>query len=293
MTKIFIDPGHGGHDPGAQGNGLTEKVLVLQIGLRVRDILLSEYENVDVAMSRTTDVFVELSERANRAVRFGADGFVSIHLNAYVASANGTETFMHNNSNLPSLRNQLHRNILSEIRRYGTVTDRGLKSANFAVLRGTYQSMKTALTESLFITNARDAALLKRSEVIEAIARGHVNGIAAEFNLSKITAKEEEQFVNLNDALFASNIEAIRRLVRRHGVGDMSQRLENGTLPYEDLIGTLIKAMDAPAPTSVAPAHQEAWQKATSQGILNGERPKEPVSREQLATVLDRTGNLD
>lgn len=46
MVKIFIDPGHGGSDPGATGNGLQEKTLTLQIALALRTILTNEYEGV-------------------------------------------------------------------------------------------------------------------------------------------------------------------------------------------------------------------------------------------------------
>ena len=52
MVKIFIDPGHGGSDPGAVGFGLQEKNLTLDIANRVRDILMSEHENVSIKMSR-------------------------------------------------------------------------------------------------------------------------------------------------------------------------------------------------------------------------------------------------
>ncbi|MBA4538815.1 N-acetylmuramoyl-L-alanine amidase, partial [Bacillus aquiflavi] len=55
MVKIFIDPGHGGTDPGAVGNGLQEKNLTLQISTKIRDILVNEYNNVYVNMSRTGD----------------------------------------------------------------------------------------------------------------------------------------------------------------------------------------------------------------------------------------------
>jgi len=53
--RVYLDPGHGGTDPGAVGNGLQEKDLTLNIALQVRDILLANYV-VDVRMSRTTDV---------------------------------------------------------------------------------------------------------------------------------------------------------------------------------------------------------------------------------------------
>jgi len=81
MVKIYIDPGHGGNDPGAVANGLREKDLTLKIGLKLRDYL-SGYENVQIRMSRTTDKTVSLSERTNDANKWGADLFVSIHINA-------------------------------------------------------------------------------------------------------------------------------------------------------------------------------------------------------------------
>ena len=73
MVKIFIDPGHGGTDPGAVGNGLQEKNLTLQIATRVKNILLAEYNNVSVLMSRTGDTSLSLQERTNQANAWGAD----------------------------------------------------------------------------------------------------------------------------------------------------------------------------------------------------------------------------
>ena len=82
MVKIFIDPGHGGQDSGATGNGLREKVLTLEIATRIKNLLLSEYDNVTVKMSRTDDSYVTLTERTSSANAWGADYFLSIHINA-------------------------------------------------------------------------------------------------------------------------------------------------------------------------------------------------------------------
>lgn len=83
MVKIFIDPGHGGSDSGASGNGLQEKHVTLQIALALRTILLDEYQNVSVQLSRTSDQTVSLTQRTNAANSWGADFFLSIHINAY------------------------------------------------------------------------------------------------------------------------------------------------------------------------------------------------------------------
>jgi N-acetylmuramoyl-L-alanine amidase len=78
----WLNFGHGGIDPGAVGCGLKEKDLTLKISLKIHDILLREYENVEVRMFRTTDVFLELYERARLANTWGADFLLSIHINA-------------------------------------------------------------------------------------------------------------------------------------------------------------------------------------------------------------------
>ncbi|NJP37937.1 N-acetylmuramoyl-L-alanine amidase [Alkalicoccus luteus] len=187
MAKVYLDPGHGGHDPGAVGNGLREKDLVLQIALKTRAILQNQYNGATVRMSRTTDTFVGLNARAQDAVNWGADLFCSIHLNGAAAAANGTETFKHPSSTAsrPAQRN-LHDAILGAMRRLdSTVSNRGLKDGNFAVLRGTYTRMLSVLTEALFITNTRDANLLKRSGTLDRIAEAHAEGIAKTLGLSR------------------------------------------------------------------------------------------------------------
>lgn len=183
MTKIFIDPGHGGSDPGAVGNGLKEKDLVLTISRHIRDILLSEYKGVQVRMSRDSDVFLSLSERANRANNWGADYFCSVHINA--GGGTGFETFIHTSRSSKSVAHQnvVHPAIFSKM----NVKDRGKKSANYAVLRQT--NMPSILTETLFIDNANDAKLLKDSKFLQNVARGHAEGIAKAFGLKGGSSK--------------------------------------------------------------------------------------------------------
>ncbi|BAB04529.1 N-acetylmuramoyl-L-alanine amidase [Halalkalibacterium halodurans] len=179
MAKIFIDPGHGGSDPGAVANGLQEKNLTLAIARHIREILLNEYQNVEVRMSRDRDVSVSLNERANMANRWGADFFLSIHNNA--GGGTGFESFIH--SSRPMRTRQLQQTIHRAIVQQLNVRDRGQKSANFAVLR--LSRMPALLTENLFVDNANDAALLRRASVLQLIARGHVNGLASAFNLRR------------------------------------------------------------------------------------------------------------
>src|SRR5690625_7797809 len=67
-VKIFLDPGHGGKDPGAQSNGLNEKDVVLDIALKTKEVLDNEYAGVEKNIARSTDTFVELEDRTKMAI---------------------------------------------------------------------------------------------------------------------------------------------------------------------------------------------------------------------------------
>lgn len=181
MVKIFIDPGHGGTDPGAVGNGLQEKTLTLLISKKIRDFL-NQY-NCQVRLSREGDQTLSLTQRTNMANAWDADFFLSIHINA--GGGTGYEDFRHTSETRSSAsgraQNTIHTAVISSIRNYNVV-DRGQKSANFAVIRES--DMPALLTENLFIDRASDAALLKNNAFLDAIARGHVSGLVQHFRLT-------------------------------------------------------------------------------------------------------------
>ena len=96
VSRIVIDPGHGGHDPGVLGTGLNEATLALDVALRLEKLLMNE-AGVDVVLTRRTDVYVPLEERTEIANRQNADLFLSIHANASRnPDARGIETFFLN-----------------------------------------------------------------------------------------------------------------------------------------------------------------------------------------------------
>lgn len=169
MAKVFLDAGHGGNDPGALGNGLREKDINLAVTLKVGNILANH--GVSVGYSRTTDVFVELGDRATRANNFGANVFVSIHCNAFGdTSAKGVETYSYPGSYTGA---NLSKAIQDSIIASGVYTiNRGTKTADYAVLRLTY--MPAALVELGFITNSQDANILKnrQNELAVAVSKG-------------------------------------------------------------------------------------------------------------------------
>ncbi len=158
IKKVFIDPGHGGTDPGALGNGLRESDITLAISKKLGDILSAN--GIEVRYSRTTDVFISLSERPRQANAWGADIFVSIHCNSASASATGTECFTYPTAS--SVAKTLSKNVASSVASKLSLTNRGHKEANFAVLR--ISSMPAILVETAFITNASDADKLKNRQ---------------------------------------------------------------------------------------------------------------------------------
>lgn len=171
---IVIDPGHGGRDPGAVGpTGLTEKEVALDISLRLRD-LLRENTGATVYLTRETDRYLTLSSRASIARQRNADIFISVHNNAFTSpSARGIETYTHSSAG-PASRSlgwYVQRRMVEML----GLVDRGLKTANFAVLRGTL-NMKSILVEIGFISNPREEALLRdpsfRQRSAEAIYLG-------------------------------------------------------------------------------------------------------------------------
>jgi len=213
ISRIVIDPGHGGHDPGAKGIGLTEAHAVLDIALRLEKLLL-EQPGIEVIMTRRTDVYIPLEERTAIANRANADLFLSIHANASRnRAANGIETYFLNfasnpeaeqvaareNSasggtmhNLPdivqaiALNNKLDESkdlarmvqeaLITRVKpQHKTVRNLGVKQAPFVVLIGA--QMPSVLAEVSFITNRTEVTLLKKPTYRQRVAQALLDAI--------------------------------------------------------------------------------------------------------------------
>ena len=169
---ICIDPGHGGVDRGTTGpTGLLEKDVNLDIALRLKNKLVDG--GFKVIMTRESDINHSLEEITDFANSNNADLFISIHNNSHPsAEMNGTQTFFFNQS---SSGNLLATYISTKtIEQIGTV-NRGIKSANFKVLKNT--KMASALIEGVFMNNPSEEAELKDDNFRDKIAEGIYNGI--------------------------------------------------------------------------------------------------------------------
>jgi N-acetylmuramoyl-L-alanine amidase len=182
MVKIFIDPGHGGSDSGAVGNGLKEKDLTLKISKKIKE-KLANYENVQIKLSRESDQTLSLPQRTNMANAWGANYLISVHINA--GGGTGFESYTYNKSYAGKQETNRKRSILhAEImRQLSGVRDRGMKEANLHMVRES--RMESVLTENLFIDNINDAALLRQDSFLDKIAEGHANGLAIIFGLKQ------------------------------------------------------------------------------------------------------------
>ncbi|QFZ92141.2 N-acetylmuramoyl-L-alanine amidase [Synechococcus elongatus] len=169
---VVIDPGHGGPDAGAVGiGGIREKDIVFDISQQVASILRNS--GIDVRMTRTADIDLDLEPRVQVAEQARADLFVSIHANAISLDrpeVNGLETYFYASQSGERLARTIHQSILSSI----SIRDRGVRQARFYVIRRT--SMPAVLVETGFVTGSEDARNLAnpnhRRKMAEAIARG-------------------------------------------------------------------------------------------------------------------------
>lgn len=95
VTRVVIDAGHGGSDPGAKGKNSVEKEITLSIALKLGDMIRSRFPEVEVFQTRTTDVFIPLFRRIQFANEQNADLFISVHCN-FISNTRtrGTETFV-------------------------------------------------------------------------------------------------------------------------------------------------------------------------------------------------------
>jgi N-acetylmuramoyl-L-alanine amidase len=171
---VVIDAGHGGKDPGATSyTGNYEKSANLSIARKVASHL--ENRGVRVIMTRNSDTFIELNERAAIANRKGADLFVSIHCDSHpTRSQNGYTIYVARSASWSSKK--VGAAIEQSMRQTG-LTDKGMRNQDFRVLVKT--ACPAVLVECGYLTNPSEASLLYDSDFQNRIARSIADGIVA------------------------------------------------------------------------------------------------------------------
>ena len=230
MTRIVLDPGHGGKDRGATGvSGIEEKDIVLDITLRLKKIILAK-EVSEVVLTREDDIYIPLEERTAIANTANGDIFISIHGNsAPRKEAFGIETFflsnalseraletalrenmapakdmsddlrfilsdMLANSNMKEsseLAATVQRNLVDGLKKsYSSIKDLGAKGGPFYVLHGA--NMPSVLVEVAFLSNPMEAQRIRSPEYREKIAHALYDGIRKYIQEFKFAMKSEE-----------------------------------------------------------------------------------------------------
>ena len=192
---VYLDAGHGGYDPGASYFGISEKSLTLAIQSRVKTKL--ESEGFQVVTTRTSDTYVDLTDRSRAANASESDIFVSIHINASGSSAaQGIETYYyqpyaeypsrinaayHANPTRLSMSDTLANAIQSSLINATGAQNQGVKRQTFAVLRET--TAPAVLLELGFLSNPQEAARLNTSAYQETLANAIVAGIKRYYSI--------------------------------------------------------------------------------------------------------------
>ena len=211
VSKVLIDAGHGGKDPGALGKVSKEKDLTLKIALKLGHYIDSLIPGVEVVYTRTTDVFLSLKERAEMTNKIMPDVFISVHINScknkkvkgFTTYVNGTakdeaqleiqkkenggeevsddeiinmkivQASNHSNSELLANKIQEHFSNTQWFKKQKT-QNLGVKAASFAVLWRAY--MPAVLVECGYISNQDEerylASELGQTNIASSIFRG-------------------------------------------------------------------------------------------------------------------------
>lgn len=243
--KIVLDAGHGPETAGKRtpDGSLREFHFNAPVAQYAAD-LLKQYEGVEVMFTHDAASDVPLGTRTSKANAWGADLFVSIHANASGdgwSNARGIETYVH--TNRPAVAVGLANTVQKQLIKATNLTDRGVKSANFQVLRET--KMTAILVECGFMTNQAEADLLKSDGFRRACAAAIAAGVAETYGLKLKVQPPTEKPV---------------------GPSDIS-----GHWAEEEMLkGVAVKVI---------------------QGYPDGSyRPDQPVTRAQLAVILNRLG---
>jgi len=189
--KFVINPGHGGSDPGACGNGIREKDLNLAVALAMVPLLTAR--GIDVLLTRTGDVYRSLRQRSDYIVKVRPDAALDLHHNAAGDSrARGIESFRSLfNTSSKTLAEKIHPQLIAAL----DMPNRGIKTKLYPgrkdwdyyhMIREPHRQagIPVALTESGFVSSPADAAIMKRADFAKREAEALARGICAYFGVS-------------------------------------------------------------------------------------------------------------
>jgi len=220
FMKIAIDAGHGYETPGKRSvDGLKEYEFNRAVAGEMKK-LLEKYEGVTVLFTHSDQRDVPLNERTTKANKEKVDVFISIHANAHGngnqwTSAEGIETYVYTTK--PKTATRLAQMVQNELISSTKRKDRGVKTANFHVLKAT--SMTAILCECGFMTNKEEAALLQTSSYRLTCAKAIVDAIVKYYQLTKIKKTISSSLYKVQVGAFSNkqNAEALAKELKAKG----------------------------------------------------------------------------
>lgn len=193
MKTLIVDPGHGGSDPGATGHGLKEKDLNLTVCLELVPLLKSR--GVNAILTRGGDTGLSLKARTDLAAFHNGDAVLSVHHNA--GGGRGTETYCSLfNVNSRKLVEKVHAELVEA---FPELPNRGIKTRRhpsnlswdyYHMIREPHRAagIPSVITETGFVDNATDAAVMKKADFArrqaEALAKGVCSYFGVPWNLT-------------------------------------------------------------------------------------------------------------
>lgn len=184
---VVIDPGHGGTDSGAIGiHGVQEKDVVLSVANQILVLNKILFDNkMDIYLTRYGDTLISLWDRGRLAKSLNVDVFVSLHCNASNTSAKGMDVYVHSTNDEDVHTKEsiaMGLSVLNESSLRLGLKNRGVKFADFQVLRGNIAFRPSVLIEMGFVTNSDEAGYFLKSKNIRAMALAILMGLHNYFN---------------------------------------------------------------------------------------------------------------
>ncbi len=232
MKKIYIDAGHGGYSTGATYKGRKEQDDCLRLAKAVK-ALLDTQQDIEVRLSRETDINPSISQRTSEANSWGADYFISIHRNAVSPNvANGVEGWCYSKIEKGGVTYNYAKNIVDKVCEATGFNNRGIRLGapnytDFGVNRMT--KMSSVLLEAGFIDSDKDNMIFDTafSEMALAIAKALTENVGLTYNVPVIKGDADgDGKITAADA----------RLILRASVGLESIDLNTGDMDSDGKI---------------------------------------------------------
>ncbi|EDL64623.1 N-acetylmuramoyl-L-alanine amidase [Bacillus sp. SG-1] len=214
--RFVIDAGHGFSTPGKRSPaGMKEYEFNRAAAQFVKEVLLT-YENTEVFFTHSDQEDVSLKQRTDFANSMNADAFISIHANAFGSGwneARGVETYVHKTK--PPAAVRLASAIQNSLAAKTGLVNRGVKAADFHVLRET--KMTSVLVECGFMTNKKEAELLKSPQYRKTCGQAIALALADFFKLTK--KPDENSLYKVQAGAFSKkeNAEALVTRLKKAG----------------------------------------------------------------------------